>query len=64
MEQSLQSSTNGVAFRRPTFNRNVNRFLKRAMRNLEWYGRVRAARTLSMHGYKEYAKNLLEGAWK
>lgn len=64
MEQSLQSSRNGVAFRRPTFHIHWKLFCTRVLRSLEWYGRVRAARALSMHGYKEYAKNLLEEQWK
>jgi len=63
MEQTLQSSRNGVEFRQPTFNRDWKRFCKRIYRSLEWYGRSRAARTLSMHGYHEYSKNLLEGRW-
>ena len=64
MEHSIQSRTDGVAFRRPTFNRNVKRFLGRMMRNLESYSRARAARALVRHGYYEYARNLLEGAGK
>ena len=64
MEQAIKGSRNGVAFRRPTFHIHWRRFCKRVMRNLEWYGRVKAARTLSMHGHKDIAKNLLEGQWK
>jgi hypothetical protein len=64
MNQSIQSSTNGVAFRRPTFHRNVKRFFGRVMRNLTWYSRAKVARALVRHGYHEQAKNLLEDNWK
>ena len=64
MNQSIQSSTNGVAFRSPAFNRNVKRFFGRVMRNLTWYGRAKAARALVRHGYHDQAKNLLENNWK
>jgi len=64
MEQSIQSSTNDVAFRRPVFQIKCRRFAKRLYRQLEWYGRCRAASQLARHGYHEYAKNLLEGAWR
>ena len=60
MEQTLQSSRNGVAFRQPTFHIRWRRFCIRVLKGLEWHGRARAARTLGMHGYHEYAKNLLE----
>lgn len=64
MEQSLQSRTDGVAFRRPVFQRQFRRWCKRVWRNLEWYGRTRAARSLAMHGHTDIAKNLLEDHWK
>ena len=64
MEQTLESSRNGVAFCRPTLHRNMKRFFSRVMRNIEWYGRAKAARALSMHGYHDVAKNLLEDQWK
>lgn len=64
MEQSIQSSTNGVAFRRPVFHIQCRRFVKRLMRQLEWIGRRNAASQLARHGYHQYAKNLLEGAWR
>jgi hypothetical protein len=64
MEQSIQSRTDGIAFRRPTFHRNMRRFFSRVMRNIEWYGRAKAARTLAMHGHHDVAKNLLEDHWK
>jgi len=64
MEQSIQSRTNGIAFRRPTFNRNMKRIWTRILRSLELHGRIQAAKSLSRHGYHEYAKNLLEGARK
>ena len=64
MEQSIQSRTDGIAFRRPTFHRNMRRFFGRVMRGLEWHGRVKAARTLARHGHYDVAKNLLEGSWK
>jgi len=64
MEQSLQSRADGVAFRRPVFHIHCRKFLKRVWRNLEWYGRIRAARSLTRHGQYEIAKNLLEDHWK
>lgn len=64
MEQSLQGSTNGVAFRRPVFHMQFKRFTKRIWRSLEWYGRVKASRALTRHGHAELAKSLLEGSWK
>lgn len=64
MEQSLQARTNGVAFRRPTFNRNMARFGRRILRGLERVGRSRAACALRMQGYNEYAKLVLEGNYK
>jgi hypothetical protein len=64
MEQSLQSRTDGVAFRRPVFHLQWKRFTKRIWRNIEWYGRTKAARTLAMHGHHDVAKNLLEDHWK
>ena len=64
MNQSIQSRIDGVVFRRPTLHRNMKRFFSRVMRNIEWYGRARAARALVRHGHYEYARNLLEGAGK
>ena len=64
MEQSIQSRTDGIAFRRPTFNRNMRRFCIRVWRHLEWMGRQNAASQLARHGYHDYANNLLEGARK
>jgi hypothetical protein len=63
MQQSIQARTDGVAFRRPTFNRNIARFGRRIMRGLERIGRVRAANTLRMYGYEEYAREILKGYW-
>lgn len=64
MNVSIQASTNGVAFRRPVFQRQFRRFLIRLARGLENYGRARAARALARHGQYDVAKNLLEGQWK
>lgn len=64
MEQTLQSSRNGVAFRRPTFQIHWRRFIKRVWLSLEWAGRVKAARTLYAHGYHDIAKECMEGYWK
>ena len=64
MQQSIQASTNGVAFRRPVFHIQCRRFAKRFMRQLEWIGRNRAASALIRQGYHDIAKNLLEGQWK
>ena len=64
MEVSMQASRNGVAFRRPVFQRQFRRFFIRLGRALENYGRVKAARTLAFHGHYDVAKNLLEGQWK
>ena len=64
MEISMQAKTDGVAFRRPVFQRQFRRFLIRLARGLENYGRVRAARALARHGQYDVAKNLLEGQWK
>ena len=64
MEHSIQSRTDGIAFRRPTFNRNMRRFFSRVMRGLESYGRAKAAKTLARHGHHSVAKNLLEGSWR
>ena len=64
MEHSIQSRTDGVAFRRPTFDRNMKRFFARVMRNIEWYGRAKAAKALARHGHHDVAKTLLEGTWK
>ena len=64
MEISIQAKTDGVAFRRPVFQRQFRRFLIRLARRLENYGRVKAARSLARHGHYDVAKNLLEGQWK
>ena len=64
MEPSLHSRANRVAFRRPVCHMQFQRFTKRVWRNLEWYGRVKAARALTRHGHADLAKNLLEGSWK
>jgi hypothetical protein len=63
MEQSMQASRNGVAFRRPTFNpgRVVKRMLKGLVRNLELMGRAKAAAELNRMGYHEQAKELMLG---
>ena len=64
MEHSLQSRSDGVSFCRPTLQRKTKQFFSRLMRNIEWYGRVKAAKTLNLHGYHGIAKNLLEDQWK
>jgi len=64
MEQSIQSRSDGISFCRPTLQGKTKKFFSRLMRNIEWYGRVKAARTLNLHGYHEQAKNLLEDHWK
>ena len=61
MEQSMQAKTNGVAFRRPTFN--LGRVLKRMFKGLMWrlelLGRAKAAAELSRFGYHDQAKELM-----
>ena len=64
MEQSMQSRSDGVSFCRPTLQRKTKQFFSRLMRNIEWYGRVKAARTLNLHGHNNIAKGLLEDHWK
>ena len=63
MEQSIQSRTNGVAFRQPTFdfNRITKRIFGKIVRGLEYHGRAQAAKALVRHGYHAHAKSLLEG---
>jgi hypothetical protein len=63
MEQSMQAKTNGVAFRRPTFNlsRVVKRMLKGLFWRLELLGRAKAAAELSRMGYHDQAKELMLG---
>lgn len=63
MEQSLQAKTNDVAFRRPTFNRDMARLGRRILRGLERVGRARAAHALKMYGYHDHAEELLKGYW-
>ena len=61
MEQSMQASRNGVAFRRPTFD--GGRILKKFARGLIWrlelLGRAKAAAELSRMGYHDQAKALM-----
>ena len=61
MEQSMQAKSNGVAFRRPTFD--GTKILKNLWRGLAWrlelLGRARAAAHLSRFGYHEQAKSLM-----
>lgn len=61
MNQSIQASTNGVAFRRPTFD--LGRVLKKAFMNFvgfwESVGRAKAAHELARLGYMEEAKQLI-----
>ena len=64
MDVSIQARTDGVAFRRPVFQRQLKGFCIRLVRGLENYGRVKAARSLAFHGHYDIAKNLLEGQWK
>lgn len=64
MDVSMQARTDGVAFRRPVFQRQFRRFCIRLVRALENFGRVKAARSLAFHGHYDIAKNLLEGQWK
>ena len=61
MEQSMQASKNGVAFRRPTFD--GARILKNAWRGILWrlelLGRAKACAELCKMGYHDTAKNLM-----
>ena len=61
MEQSMQASRNGVAFRRPTFN--GARILRNAWRGLLWrlelLGRAKACGELCRMGYHEQARTLM-----
>jgi len=61
MEQSMQASRNGVAFRRPTFD--GTKILKNFWRGLMWrcelVGRAKAASELSRMGYHDQAKELM-----
>lgn len=61
MNQSIQANTNGVSFRRPTFN--LGRVLKKAFINFirfwESVGRAKAANELAQMGYMEEAKQLI-----
>ena len=61
MEQSMQASRNGVAFRRPTFDgaRILKNFWKGLMWRLELLGRAKAASELSRMGYHDQAKELM-----
>ena len=61
MEQSMQAKTNGVAFRRPTFNpgRVAKKMFKGLMWRLELLGRAKAAAELSRFGYHDQARALM-----
>jgi len=61
MEQSMQSSRNGVAFRQPTFDgaRILKNFCKGVSWRLELLGRAKAASELSRMGYHNQAKELM-----
>jgi len=61
MEQSMQAKTNGVAFRRPTFDgmNILKNFGRGLMWRLELLGRAKAAAELSRMGYHEQAKTLM-----
>ena len=61
MEQSMQASRNGVAFRRPTFDggRVLKNFWKGVAWRLELLGRSKAAAELSRMGYHDQAKELM-----
>ena len=61
MEQSMQASRNGVAFRQPTVNpgRVVKKMFKGLMWRLELLGRAKAAAELSRFGYHDQARALM-----
>lgn len=61
MNQTLQAKTNGVAFRRPTFDlgRVVKKMFKGLIWRLELLGRAKAAAELSRMGYHDQARSLM-----
>ena len=63
MEQSMQASKNGVAFRRPTFNPNrvIANFFRGILGFLESAARAQAAHRLYSLGYHQEAKDLILG---